>query len=107
MIEPNEEQNLVCQISALNSVQQAKHQALTKQILSTKHVVKEIPAGYEIDFPYNTSLFLEISEWISLEHLCCPFFTFNLQVGKGKLQLSITGNDLVKQFLREQTQLFG
>ncbi|HZY94200.1 MAG TPA: hypothetical protein VFE98_04975 [Candidatus Bathyarchaeia archaeon] len=79
MIEPNQEQNLACQINTLNSVQQAKHQALIKQILSTKHEVKEIPAGYEINFPYNTSLFLEISEWI------------NLQVEEGQLQLSITG----------------
>jgi len=107
MIEPSDEQNLACQINALNSVQQAKHQALIQQILSTKHEVKEIPPGYEINFPYDPSLFLAISEWISLEHRCCPFFTFNLQVEKGKLQLSITCNDLVKRFLREQTQLFG
>ena len=107
MIEPNEKQNLACQIDTLNSVQQANHQALIKQILSTKHEVKEIPAGYEINFPYNTSLFLDISEWISLEHLCCPFFTFNLQIEEGQLQLSITGNDHVKRLLREQAQLLG
>ena len=107
MIEPNEEQDLACQINTLNFVQQAKHQALIKQILSTKHEVKEIPAGYEINFPYNTSLFLEISEWISLEHLCCPFFTFNLQVEEGQLQLSITGNDHVRRLLRDEVQLLG
>jgi hypothetical protein len=105
MIESREEQNLACRINALNPTQQAKHQTILKQILSIKHEVKEISAGYEINFPYDPSLFLKISEWIHLEHLCCPFFTFNIQLQREKVQLSITGSDQVKRLLREQIQL--
>jgi hypothetical protein len=99
-MQPETDENLICVLNVFDEKQREKHRTLINEILSAKQETIELPNGYQVDFPYDRSLFLKIAEWISLEHLCCPFFSFKLQLETGILRLLITGNDQVKLFLR-------
>jgi hypothetical protein len=48
------------------------------------------------------SALLAAAEWIVLEHRCCPFLNFKLELtNDSDVWLSLTGPDGVKAFLRE------
>lgn len=45
----------------------------------------------------------EVAEWITMERLCCPFLTFQLDVkGNGDSQLTMRGPVGAKAVLREE-----
>jgi len=61
---------------------------------------KELPDGYGFRFQSNEPVFLSISEWITLESLCCSFLTFNLKLeSSGEIWLELAGPKGVKQLL--------
>ena len=97
---PGEERNLVCIIGVFSRDQKIRHQTLINEVLSTVRDIKELSNGYQVGFPYDPSLFLKISEWMTLEHLCCPFFNFTLQLEHDVIRLSITGSSEAKRFLQ-------
>jgi hypothetical protein len=84
--------------------QRKRYDLLTKDILAKPLEIKELPDGYGIRFPNNPSLFTSLSEWATLEHLCCPFLTLTLELhhDQGPIWLKASGNDGVKEFLRAE-----
>jgi hypothetical protein len=91
-------------MSALDQDQRKRHDNLTKDLLSKHLEIQELPDGYGIRFPHIGSLFTALSEWATLEQLCCPFLTLTLesQNDQGRIWLKISGNDGVKDFLRTE-----
>ena len=81
-----------------------RHSDLTKELLAKHLEIKELPEGYGMRFPRETLLFTALSEWATLEHLCCPFLTLTLELQQdnGPIWLKISGNDGVKGFLRTE-----
>ena len=55
-------------------------------------------------FPHDKGLFTTISEWATLENLCCPFLTLTLELhqDRGPTWLKATGIEGVKEFLRAE-----
>ena len=92
-------------LSALDQDQRERHNTLAKEILPKHLEIKELPNGYGFRFPNKPSLFTALSEWITLEHLCCPFLTLSLELERdqGPIWLNVTGEEGVKSFL--QTEL--
>jgi hypothetical protein len=91
-----------CNLSALDQEQRKRHDSLAKDLFP-KHVeVEELADGYGFRFPNNRSLFTALSEWATLEQLCCPFLTLTLELQRdhGPIWLRATGRDGVKDFLR-------
>ncbi len=97
---PSEERNLACITGVFSRDQKIRHQILINEVLSIIRDTKELSNGYQVEFPYDPSLFLKISEWMTLEHLCCPFFNFTLQLETDIIRLAITGSDEAKRFLQ-------
>jgi len=93
-----------CNMSALDPEQRKRHDILTKELLAKHLAIEELPDGYGIRFPNNRSLFTALSEWATLEQLCCPFLTLalELQRDQGPIWLKATGEDGVKGFLRAE-----
>jgi hypothetical protein len=62
--------------------------------------VQELHDGYA--FRYAAEQYAQVTEFIANERLCCPFFTFNLEVtpAQGPLWLRITGSEEIKAFLQ-------
>ena len=93
-----------CNLSALDEEQRKRHNILAKNLFPKHLEIKELPDGYGVRFPNDRSLFTALSEWLTLEQLCCPFLTLSLesQRDQGPTWLKATGKDGVKDFLRAE-----
>lgn len=92
---------LACNLNAMTSQQRERHQRVLQQLDIQHGEIHEVTDGYAIRYPGNEVMCLAIAEFISLEHLCCPFFRLTLEVepGQGSIWLRLTGDSSVKQFI--------
>jgi hypothetical protein len=93
-----------CNLKVFQPVERKQHQALTHQIMAaaTTHAV---PQGYSFQIDSAKSSLLELAEWAGRERKCCPFFNIQLSIdgdNEGKLTLTITGREGVKEFIRAE-----
>jgi hypothetical protein len=93
-----------CDLSTLDKEQRKRHDMVAKDLFPKHLEIKELPDGYGFRFPNNRLLFTTLSEWITLEQLCCPFLTLSLELQRdqGPIWLKATGKDGVKNFLRAE-----
>jgi hypothetical protein len=68
--------------------------------------VRELADGYALRLPAENGMILSVAEFITLERMCCPFFSFELEVGRdeGALWLKLTGREGVKEFLKSMLE---
>jgi len=94
----------MCRLGALDRAQRERYEALGKQLRASIEEVKELPNGYAFRLPAASSTILSVAEWVTFERLCCPFFTFALEIeGDGSpLWLRMTGREGVKEFMRSE-----
>jgi hypothetical protein len=88
---------------ALTSEQRKRHfDELSPKLVSLKKSVRELPNGYEFEFPADASTFQLVAEWVIGERACCPFFDIDMRLERegGSLWLSLTGREGVKQFIQ-------
>lgn len=102
-----DEPQLACRLGALTVEQRKRHAEIRKALVSGVQEVKELTDGYAFRFEPETSWISLLSEFMSLERLCCPFFDFVLEVGNQEkpVWLRMTGGAGVKQFLKTQFHL--
>ena len=95
--------NVACNIGALNSEERSRYNVLRKELTENK-TIEEMPNGYTFIYPNKSSLLLKMAEWISYENRCCPFINFSLIVSgdADSIRLELTGNETVKNLLREE-----
>ena len=93
-----------CNLSALDQEQRKRRDLLAKDLFPKHLEIMELPDGYGFRFPNNRALFTTLSEWATLEKLCCPFLTLTLELQRvqGPIWLRATGKDGVKDFLRAE-----
>ncbi len=91
-----------CDLKALGKDERAHHAQLTTQLLAAVVEKTELQTGFGFRLP-QPSLHL-VAQWVALESRCCPFFDFELTLGKdhGPLWLRITGAEGVKAFIRAE-----
>ena len=63
---------------------------------------RELPDGYEFQFPGDRSTFQLIAEWTAGEHACCPFFEIGIRLDRegGATWIRLTGRPGTKEFIR-------
>src|SRR5215471_20545388 len=91
---------VACDLSTFNSIQRKKHQALLVELLSSVKTSRELSNGYEFTLPGDNAWFVKLAEWVALEHLCCPFLSFEQGFRGNRVWLRLTGDENAKQFLR-------
>jgi hypothetical protein len=97
------ESPFACNRLALTSEQRKRHfDELGPKLVSLKKSVRELPNGYEFEFPADASTFQLVAEWVIGERACCPFFDIDMRLERegGSLWLSLTGREGVKQFIQ-------
>ena len=92
---------IACDPAAIDAEVRSTHLSAAEQLL--RHDVAEVlelPDGFA--FRYSAEQYDQVTQFIANERLCCPFFTFNLEVTPvhGPLWLRITGSDEIKAFIR-------
>ena len=92
---------LICDLNAIAAEQRTSHAVRAQRVLheAVKEVL-ELPDGYALRFTADD--YSALAEFIANERLCCPFFTFGLEVTRerGPIWLRLTGQSGVKEFLQ-------
>jgi hypothetical protein len=94
----NEECDIACNFGAIAPDERMPHASLAEEIFQAVLEIRELSDGYRFQLPPEK--LIKVSEWISKERLCCPFFSFRLDIAQ-ELWLSILGNDEVKSYIAE------
>lgn len=66
---------------------------------------KELADGYAYKFEGTDQNLDKLNEFIKTERMCCDFFTFQLTVDQGMVELTISGPPGAKEFLKEEVDL--
>ena len=97
------ESPFACNRSALTPEQRKRHfDELGPNLLSLKKSVRELPNGYEFEFPADPKTVQLVAEWAVGERACCPFFDIEMRLERegGSFWLGVTGREGVKQFIQ-------
>ena len=93
-----------CDLDALTVEQRHRHNDLAKKLRPAVVEFRELSNGYAAEFSSMHQLESEIEEFMTLERLCCPFFTLRLE-NRNEAQplvLKITGPGEIKPFIRAE-----
>jgi len=93
-----------CDMTALSSEQRSHHRELGEMLRSALCAVRELPDGYEFEFPFLPATYNAVTQITPLEHACCPFFDVSIRLERegGKLWWRLTGREGVKAFIRAE-----
>jgi hypothetical protein len=94
---------LACNLKAINAAEQPRYTDLMKRLRASLSKQTEIANGFTYVFDAKVITLPEVAEWITMERLCCPFLTFQLDVkSSGDSSLTLRGPNGVKAILREE-----
>jgi len=97
------ESPFACNAFALSPEVRKRHfEELGPALLKLKKSVRELPDGYELEFPADNKTYQLLTEWAFQERLCCPFFDIGLRLDRegGPLWLRLTGRPGTKDFIK-------
>jgi len=99
------ESRFACNDGALTKAQWATHNTQSHRLLAAVQERRELPNGFAFRLPPGE--LANTAAWAALEEKCCPFFTFDLELTKdgGPLWLHVTGDEGVKEFIRQAFHL--
>jgi hypothetical protein len=95
------ESPFACDMSAIAADQRGAHLATINKLFRAVESFAELPNGYSFRLPNESDVLLSAVQFIALERLCCPFFSFSLEIERegGAVWLSLTGREGVKPFI--------
>jgi hypothetical protein len=97
-----------CDLGALTIQQRQRHGELAKRLRPLVVEFEELPNGYAVKLRSVQLVKTDIEEFMTLESLCCPFFTLSLENEirpeneEQTYVLNITGRGDIKSFIREE-----
>ena len=97
------ESPFACDRLALSPEQRKRHfNELGPKLSALAIQARELPDGYEFQFPGDRPTFLLVAEWTAGEHRCCPFFDIDLRLDHegGATWVRLTGRSGTKEFIR-------
>ena len=93
---------LACNLKAISAVQRPRYQDLVFRLRAAMRDRKELPDGYNYSLDSAKITEPEVSEWIAMERLCCPFLVFQLEGAGETSRLMMRGPEGAKAVLREE-----
>jgi hypothetical protein len=96
------EATFACDRTALTPQQRAEHTVALRSLFGSVQRIEELSSGYAFTFPATAHLIADAAKFLSLERLCCPFFSFAVEIPAGvpSIRLSITGPTGIKPVIQ-------
>jgi hypothetical protein len=100
-LNPTQETVFACDISALTPEQRKSHGAVSKALFADVAEVRETASGYEFRLSADSTTLARVADFITYERLCCPFFTFSVEVEprSGPIWIGLSGDEGIKPFV--------
>lgn len=93
---------LACNIEAISAVQRPRYNDLISRLRAAIRDRKELQDGYTYSLDSQIITLPEVSEWITMERLCCPFLNFQLEEAGEASCLTMRGPEGAKAVLEEE-----
>jgi hypothetical protein len=95
---------IACNVKAISAAERPHYMELMKTLRRAVRDRRELPTGYTYVIDSKTIGLKEVTEWITMERLCCPFLDFQLSISsKGtEYSLALTGPEGVKPLLQAE-----
>lgn len=92
---------IACDLSVFTDEQRDHHFAVVEQVFAFVTEARELEDGYAFRLPYDSAHLFTLAEFMRDEHLCCPFWTFKLEVepSGGAIWFHLTGPEGVKSLV--------
>jgi hypothetical protein len=96
-----------CNLKALSPEERVRQRELSQAIALAKLETKELQDGYAFRLQETKVSVTDLAEWVAAERKCCPFFDFEISLGRegGALWLKLRGADGVKDFMRHELHI--
>ena len=93
-----------CNLKALSHAERARHQELGRRLWRSALLDRrELTDGYSFQIDPTKTPLVEVAEWVSYEHKCCPFLRFRIDVSEEtSVWLTLSGRPGVKQFIEAE-----
>lgn len=91
-----------CDMEALTPELRRRHfDELSPMLRSLKKSIRQLPDGYEFEFPADANTYALLTEWAMQERACCPFFDIDIRFDRegGPMWLRLTGREGTKEFV--------
>jgi hypothetical protein len=94
--------SVACSLAAIGPAELPRHREVAAALFGSAIETQEDAGGYSFRLPPDTATVLLAAEFVTRERLCCPFYTFTIEVGPagGSLWLRLTGPEGAKEVLR-------
>lgn len=92
-----------CDRLALDPAARTRHfDELGPMLRKLRTATRELPDGYEFEFPSDSKTYALLNEWAQGERLCCPFFDIAIRAERegGAIWLRLTGREGTKAFIK-------
>jgi hypothetical protein len=102
--EPEHVSPFACNAFALSPEARKRHfEEVGPALLKLKKSTRELPDGYEFEFPADKATYQLLTEWVIDERSCCPFLDIDLRLNRegGPLWLRLTGRPGTKEFIKK------
>lgn len=98
---------LTCNAHAFDAQQRVRYGELKRALVPRAARITDLENGLEIAHQADAGTIIELTEFATLERLCCPFLTFNLEIAPNQAgsKLTLTGPDGTAAFLRYELGL--
>src|SRR5437763_3465020 len=98
------ESPFACDLGAFAPAQLRRKEELGSRLWASVQETRELPDGYAFRLPADGASLQTAGEWVALERMCCPFFSFGVEAERegGPVWLRLTGREGVKQFIRAE-----
>src|SRR5437879_441484 len=74
------ESPFACDMQALTPQIRKRHfDELAPQLRMMIKAARELPTGYEFEFPSDAASYMLVAEFVAWESACCPFFDLTLR----------------------------
>jgi hypothetical protein len=96
---------LACNLGAFDASELERYGRSRQAVRTATREMRELADGYRLNLGTASEAFLTAAQWIVLEHRCCPFLKFALELTDDhNVWLSLTGPEGVKAFLGDSMQ---
>jgi len=93
---------IACNIHAISAVQRPRYDDLVTRLRASMRDRRELADGYTYSLDSAKITLQEVSEWITMERLCCPFLIFKLEVAGEASCLAMRGPEGTKAILQQE-----
>jgi hypothetical protein len=96
-------QPMACNLKAISPAERPRYNELVKRLRASVSERIELAEGFKYKLNSKVIALPEVAEWITMERLCCPFLTFQLDVtSKGDHHLTLRGPSGAKAIIQEE-----